>query len=651
MKVCVRNEDGAELRGKIDMSCRVGKGVLGHLDLFGLGERKYPSAKYRIKVSHKGFDINPERKVQDYAELFGVDEDGNGGEVQLDVKFVQFTPTQHNGSKEAKNSHNHSSVVSLEPHNDSILEQSDIRSVDSLESKHVARGEQRKEETRKNELERITTPEKQPRPSFTSQKHSELKKFVELASTQFCMGLKLNAIKNFKKALEVNITGLDDMKANIQMCLGFLYNMDGQLDNSLHHFQHALEIFFKLYGVRSELTGCITANIGNLFIETEDYVQAMEFQKSALTIIASLEEAIQSRDKAGEEHEGALSTLTNRSLKSKNDQEAAAISSAHSVVSYNLALLHYKMGNTSSSLEICKKVLEEYLSTFGEDDLRVGDVFNLIGDNLWRMKIHADSMDFMEKALRIYQNLLGDRHMKVACILEKQAMYHAEVRQDMQVALETLTTVLSIKKELVGDSPLVADTYFNIARVYLLTSHQSKCAENLAACCEILMASMTQHATEPPSHLYLRLLHKYTKACHLLICLNFNLGDYTQAEKRLSTFERLLSNQSISRTLKCFCLDMKSMLHFHQGNKERAYTISTQALQLSLESYGSKHCKTREAYYRLGKICLHLDKTDEALIYLSSAGDLGEGGEAALPSGSTYFKYKADLEEMMDRIN
>ncbi len=455
----------------------------------------------------------------------------------------------------------------------------------------------------------------QPNPA-AQQKYRQL---VELATRQFSLGLKQNAIKNLRKALQMEVQGSDNINANIEFCLGFLKNSLGNLDETLAHFQKGLEIFFNVYGVKCELTGCITANIGSVFLELEDLIQALEFQKSAKIINENLENT-----------DHLLTTIN-----------------------YNLGLVHFKMGNYNLSLEICKKSLEESLCLFGENDVRVGDLFNLIADNLWKMCIYEDSLEFLNKSEKIYLEVLGDCHLKSANVFEKQAMYFGEVTQEFDVAEELMLKALDIKQAILGKHPVVADCYFNLSRLHLIKDATKEAIVALEKCYEILkhvMAQLSPSAkADPPTMVQQKLTSKLTKTAHMLITLLYNDSQFERASQILASFEKLAPRDVVGRSLRCFITGVKAMVTFFTGNSEKAYHLATESVEYCKDEYGPKHCKTLEAFFRLGFICKEMGKMDEALIYFSSASEPGEGED--LPESSTYFKFRDDMKQMMEEIN
>ena len=447
---------------------------------------------------------------------------------------------------------------------------------------------------------------------------SKFKRIVELATNQFSTGLKKNSIKNLRKAIIMEIPGCESIRANIEMCLGFLNNVDGNLDATLSHFQKGLETFFNIYGVKCELTGSITANIGNVFLEMDDLIQALEFQKSAKTIIENIDNT---------DH-------------------------IQTVVNYNLGLVHFKMGNYNMSLEICKKSLEESLQLYGENDVRVGDLFNLISDNLWKMCIYEDSLEFVNKSLKIYEENLPEDHLKIANALEKQGMYYAEITQDFDLAEDCFKKSLNIKQSNLDAHPSVADCCFNLSRMYLIQEDASEASKYLWKCTSILAGSIAQisgfaKTSETCKTFFQRLVAKYVKASHMYISLLYNDSQSAQVLNYVNNFEKIIPRENLSRPFRCFLCGIKSMANLFLGNKKLAYELGTQNVEYCKEEYGQKHGKTLEAYFRLGVICKELQKNDEALIYLSSAEPVDS---EELQDGSPYLKFKDHMKLILEEI-
>ena len=466
-------------------------------------------------------------------------------------------------------------------------------------------------------------PEKSPDKSFaTVCRTQKCEKLFRLATDQLISGMRLNAFKNFRKLLTVDKGQDQELQGIVNLCLGFLENINGRLDSSLEYFQKGLESFFCSYGVQCELTGAVTANIGSTFFEMEDYMQALDFQKNALTIVENLEntEAMQA------------------------------------AINFNIALVHHKLGNHNMSLELCKQSLEECLAVGDENAPSVGDVFSLIADNLWKMKVYEDSFDFLNKSFKIYQDNFGDDDLKVAHAREKMAIYQAEFEQNFEEALENMNQALQIKKKLLEDHPSVASTYSNIARLHLMKEDHDAAITNWTKSNRILTLLIDNVKALPWQdsssiawcESFLSSLYgRYSKNSHGIISSLYNGGKFREAKAEITNFEGTVPRESVSRSLKVTIASLKSMIELFLGNSPKAYQLAIRALDLCRLEFGPKHQRTAELTFRLGVTCKELGKLDESIIYLSSAKELGDSGETS----TSYDKIKPELEAMIQAIN
>ena len=440
------------------------------------------------------------------------------------------------------------------------------------------------------------------------------KSVLELATTQFNCGLPKNACKNFTKSLGLAFEGCEDIKASTEMCIGFLEAAQGNLDSAVERFQKALEQFFEINGVKSEQTGCVTSNIGAVFIELDDLLQALEFQKSAKTIVENLD-----------------------------NTEILQAS-----INYNLGIIHFKLGNHNIALEIFKKSLEDYLAIYGENDVRVSDIFHYIADTLWKMRIFQDSMEFLEKAHCIYKDSYGPDHLKCAAVLDKKAIYYLEQGQLPEEAENLFRQSLRIKMALPSNHAVVADAYYNLGKCYLAMNCSSKAILNLEASVGSFsnyIKTIRQHPKSDNSMSILqKIWSKFSKCFHLLIVQIYNDGDYEKCLKLISDFEKAMPKEMMVKNFKGVILGLRSMCYLFLNVLDKSYNYALQNLDYHKAELGEGNLKTIECFFRLGYICKAGKKEDEAIIYAMRAIELAE--TAGLQEHPNYQKYKSQLADL-----
>jgi tetratricopeptide (TPR) repeat protein len=197
--------------------------------------------------------------------------------------------------------------------------------------------------------------------------------YLDLGSTQLASGMIINSKKNLKKFMKGSKDSsptdpdqsyeesIERLSAYANNYLGCLENFNGNLTKSLEYFQKSLEIFFTDCGVGAVSTGAATNNIGSLFYELRDTDQAIEFHRSAQTIMKNL----------------------------KVDKTVMM-----GDIYYNLGLDYMQKCDYQGALEVLKKATEIYLRHDGEEQVQVSETFGAIGNCLYWMGIKQDAIDF-----------------------------------------------------------------------------------------------------------------------------------------------------------------------------------------------------------------------------------------------------------------
>ena len=455
----------------------------------------------------------------------------------------------------------------------------------------------------------------------------EFRRLQDLAKTQINDKMFLNAKKNLLKLFKhlpkqqqsAPSKALSQKRGELELMVGFLKNMQGMLDESHENFQFSLEVFFEAFAVDSEWTGCVTSNIGSVFYELGDYVQALEFLNSAKTILMKLDR----------KHSGIPN------------------------INYNIGLVNLKNLNMQDALLNLRKAIEAYITNFGEEDLHVADSFEAIGETLHKMRIFKDSLDFFKKSLRICERILGKSHPRLAFLLDKLAITYVKKSDamlrsgessniqeaDMQARDEDLTQAelylirsLNIRKNNYGNHPLVADTIFNLSKVTLLRNKTTEAIKSFRRCCSIYSFFVQNEEnlgnSESAFRLLQRLQVKYVKSSHTLVTLLFNAKDYLGCLAEIENLKAKVDKELIEGPILCSLESMRCRCLLMEGSHDEAYEVALKSVELFKTDCGEKHPQTIEAYFRLGYICKCIGKVDEAVVFLTMAMDTAVGNEA-----------------------
>lgn len=438
----------------------------------------------------------------------------------------------------------------------------------------------------------------------------QIMEFYSLGMKQLDNGLIINSKKNLKKFIsgydELNdqedsekADALESMEKIIAYCqnhLGCLESFNGNLHKSLECFQKSLEIFFTNLGVGAISTGAITNNIGSIFYELKDTSQAIEFHRSAQTIMKNF----------------------------KNDKCVLM-----GDIYYNLGQDYLQNGDYSASLEFLKKATEIYQKHEGEDKVQVAETFAVIGNCLYHMNILQDAVDFLRKSLKISERLLGIDHISISEKLELLGCIYSDMKK-YKYAEECFFRCLEIRKKVYQNHPLVADTQFNLAKLNLCTSESlEKSISFLKSACVIYQFFIDEVndvnkdlQIDVNKDLLSSLDERYITSVHLLTCLYFNSHQFEESKKTLTCIEANIQTLPINLKIQIKLLLAKVSLHL--GQKDKAYNTAQDALNDAKIELGEQHKNTAEAFFVTGLICRNVDKCNEAQVFLTCALNIAE---------------------------
>lgn len=419
---------------------------------------------------------------------------------------------------------------------------------------------------------------------------------LELACKQFEHGLFLNSIKNFKIALreifDLHSEEAQLKKAHIEIILGVLHQLRGELDISLEFFQKSLEIFFGALGVNSYLTGCVTSNIGSVFYEMGDLNQALEFHRSAETILQNFKEATTIR--------GHLE--------------------------YNLGIVFLKSGQDQLALESLKKSIETMLRIYGENNLNVAENFTAIGETLRQMGINKDALDFFKKSLRICERLELEDEASLIFLLEKIGVTYVDLK-DFDQAEEFLTQSNELRRENFKDHPILADNLFNLAKLELERENKLQAMIYLKESCKIYrkFCLVDEAGFEEAGMRLLQLVNvKYIKTSHTLISLLYNNSEFDSAITEIENLDAAVDQHLIEGPVSCSLLSMKVVCYYCVGDLQMAFQLALKSVEVHKTELGHNSIGTADAFFRLGLVSGELGKKEEALIFLTNSLDIAK---------------------------
>lgn len=448
----------------------------------------------------------------------------------------------------------------------------------------------------------------------------KFEELFNLAKLQADRKMFLNATKTSVRALRrLNAIIKEDnskithLSAKISLLLGFLNSLQGKLDMSQEYIQTSLETFFELDGVDSIYTACTTANLGSMFYEIGDYPQSLEFQRSAKKMLKGLK---------GQECELQLASIY-----------------------YNIGIIMLKLKKNEAALNNLKTAFQNYVNLIGDDNIYVADTLEAIGESLFRMDIPKDAINFTKKSFKISERLLGENHPRLCFILDKLAVMYAKEGELDQAEVYLLKS-LEIRKKEFGHHPLVADTLFNFSKIMIQRGDMIKAINYFKRCCAIYYHFIEadsrkarksgrvgqevgdgrnpQIMSESALKLQEILQFKYVKSSHTLILLLFNKGNYKECLEEIENLKNIPDKELIEGPILCKVESIKARCHLMLEDYEEAYKVASKSVELFKEEYGEFDPQTADSYFKLGYICKHSGKEDEALVFLTNAMNIAK---------------------------
>lgn len=656
-----------------------------------------------LKFTFQGKILQMERRVKDYAEVFGLD-------LRSEEEIASTSPI-------CLGTFDWKLTVSVpRPNNDSLIDDSRDEYSHQQFNQDVSQTQSSPAKSQDTNTKPRDQPSETPnKPQAHQSSNPTFKKYIELATSQFITGMHLNALKNFQRALDLDLSNpqMTNMVASINMMVGFLHSLAGRAEKSQDFYQKGLELFFGSLGVKSPLTAGVTCNIGNVLLELGDHLQALDFYKSASDIVTGLisrQSGEQSKQNSAVKQRTGDQDENQESVPHMNTEQRVALEWP---ISYNLAVVQHCLKNYGLSLEVCKRALELALAVWGETDTRVGDVFQLISDNLLEMGLKQDSLEFLEKALKIYQENLDDQsHLKLLNCREKRCatmLRQQDADRTRTDLVDEIEEILSEKVRLLGESSvLVADSYFNLGKMShdqgeirsgvaywrkafgILSKHLE---EYLAEASAVGLGSATgkgnsgdrlpigesRQSQTLNSHQELltsargqKVLTRLLKVLHLLITIEYNQGKFDQVEELVGFFNQKLDlgmlvkpqsyvvkagGQEVLNLLKTvrFAINgIAPMLLLNTGKNKQAYAVATQGVEDCKREFGETHPKTYAAFFKLGWVCFQLggEKSSEAALYFSLIDQAAQESLPATKPGSLladpqFQAYRPKLAELL----
>ncbi len=314
------------------------------------------------------------------------------------------------------------------------------------------------------------------------------------------LGALMLELGQYDKALEVYETLLSATHSNadrqalssVHNQLGAIYNLQGEIDKALVHYNTSLEIKLTYLSPNDPSLSPVYSNIGSALRNQNKLNEALEYMERALNI--ELQAAQSDPLKIASYHNNIGLILTDQS-------------------EYYNALVH-----DEQALEIQEKYLPP-----NHPDLATS--YNNIGAIYDELQEYSKALSFYEKSLNIMRRSLPFDHPKFATSYNNISTVYNEMGEYSK-ALSYYEKALEILlKSLPFNHPNLATSYGNIGTVYNQMGEYSKALSYYEKALEILLESL------PPNHLNLA-----TSYGNIGTVYN-EMGEYSKA---LSYYEKAL---------------------------------------------------------------------------------------------------------------
>ena len=279
----------------------------------------------------------------------------------------------------------------------------------------------------------------------------------------------------------------------------------------------------------------------------------------------------------------------------------------------NIGVTYYGMGNYQTALDYEEKALKTYGNIVGEYHHLVATVYNNIGTIHSSIGDYRKTILFYEKALDI-DNMFPDKYLsEKADLLNNLGIAYSKLG-DNKKALELCEKALSFQKQLSGKIDLdLALSYNNIGYIY-------SCLGNSNKALEFYEQSLT-------------LKQRVLSPNHPSVAVSFNnigyiysiQGDYSKA---LEYYEKALTIQRAILGEKHSDVAASYTNLGDAYNRQEKYDVALdyyeKASDIWKSTFGAEHPNVAISYNNIGDIHLRLGNYQRALYYFSNALQIRE---------------------------
>jgi tetratricopeptide (TPR) repeat protein len=284
-----------------------------------------------------------------------------------------------------------------------------------------------------------------------------------------------------------NLDDLPEAQADIRDILGTTYTTLGFHEESLPHFEAALNIRLKLLEPGDSDLATSYLKLGMAHHRLNEYEKGISCMEKALAIRI---------DSFGAENLGVAECYLNlgNSVIERGDHDKARkyLDNALAIRLKYLGNDHTETGRVYNSigvtlakkkeytqaLEFYEKSLAIFLQSLGSDSPSLAMSYNNIGSANDGLGNSAKALEFFEKSIATNLRAYGPGHHSLIVGYSNIGLIHAKHR-DYANAIQSHSKALAIKlKTLAPENPSIGSSYFKIGQVYASSLDYEKAIEN-----------------------------------------------------------------------------------------------------------------------------------------------------------------------------
>ncbi|MEE1323759.1 MAG: tetratricopeptide repeat protein, partial [Bacteroidales bacterium] len=274
----------------------------------------------------------------------------------------------------------------------------------------------------------------------------------------------------------------------------------------------------------------------------------------------------------------------------------------------NIGLVYATLGDHDKALEYLNKALKIYKEVFGEKHTNTAKSYDNIGVVYNELGYYNKALEFYNKALEIRKPLLEENNSDTAMSYNHIGVVLYNLGY-YDKAMEYHNKSLEIRKAVLGeDHPDTANSYNNIGIVYKNLGDHYKALEYLNKALEIYKEVFGEnHTATAGSYLRIGVIYR-------------NLEDHDKAlefyNKALKIQKEVLGEKNRATAMS---YNNIGFVHYNLGDYDKAMEYHNKALEIRKAVLEENHPDTAMSYINIGDVYNKLRDYDKALEYYNKA--------------------------------